>query len=145
MKEGRRTLTLGVRNKSGVRSLQDACRHKILQRIGVDNIQNVWVLPLPTVIKEFLCTFNIPTDFALDDMHVEYNFNFKPRASQSPPDLSRKMYFLRDEYFTEIGKKKRSVYNMQLFGIATDDQHENAGNVERFQASKSNDMSFTVA
>lgn len=76
MKEGRRTLTLGVRNKSGVRSLQDACRHKILQRIGVDNIQNVWVLPLPTVIKEFLCTFNIPTDFALDDMHVEYNFNF---------------------------------------------------------------------
>lgn len=42
------------------------------------------------------------------------------------------MYFLRDEYIIEIGKKKRSVYNMQLFGIPTDDQYENAGNVEWF-------------
>lgn len=76
MKGGRRTYALGVTTKTGVISLQDACRHKILQKIGVGNIHKTWDLPLPTVIKEFLCTFHIPTDFALDDMFVDYNFNF---------------------------------------------------------------------
>jgi hypothetical protein len=76
MKGGRRTYALGITTKTGVKTLQDVCRHKILQKIGVDNIHKTWDLPLPTVIKEFLCTFNIPTDFALDDMFVDYNFNF---------------------------------------------------------------------
>lgn len=76
MKEGRRTFTLGVKNRGGVKSLQDVCRQKILQSFGVENIQEVWTLPLPTVIKEFLGTFNIPMDFAFEDMYVDYNFNF---------------------------------------------------------------------
>ncbi|KAL3872852.1 hypothetical protein ACJMK2_036039 [Sinanodonta woodiana] len=59
-----------------VKSLQDICRSAILSRLTLQRLQQVADLPLPTIIKQFLCHFRIPNDFNLDGIFIDYNFNF---------------------------------------------------------------------
>lgn len=64
------------KEKEGVRSLQELCRVGIIRAVTLKNIQQVVTLPLPTVLKEFLCKFCIPEDFDLEGVFLDYNFNF---------------------------------------------------------------------
>ena len=63
-------------NRKEVKSLQNICRGSIITTLTLKNIQQVANLPLPPIIKEFLCTFNIPADFNTDGIYEDYNFNF---------------------------------------------------------------------
>lgn len=69
-------LTVTREDREQVTSLQDLCRTKILGCFTVQRVQQVWRLPLPSVIKQYLLTFRIPMDFDLDGIYMDYNFNF---------------------------------------------------------------------
>lgn len=59
-----------------VRSLQHLCRATVLSKVTLRRVKNVKNLELPNLLKEFLCSFNIPEDFDLDGFYIDYHCNF---------------------------------------------------------------------
>lgn len=59
-----------------VKSLQSLCRAAVLSSVTLNRIHYVEKLGLPNVLKDFLCSFNIPQDFDLDGFYFDYHSNF---------------------------------------------------------------------
>lgn len=59
-----------------VKSLQHLCRASVLSNVTLGRVQNVRNLELPNLLKDYLCSFNIPDDFDLDGFYIDYHCNF---------------------------------------------------------------------
>ena len=59
-----------------VKSLQHLCRATVLSNVTLGCVKNVKNLELPNLLKDFLCSFNIPDDFDLDGFYIDYHCNF---------------------------------------------------------------------
>ena len=63
-------------NSTPVSSLQHLCRSAILSAVTLERVNTVGKLPLPNLLKDYLCLFHIPKDFDLDGLYIDYHCNF---------------------------------------------------------------------
>ena len=63
-------------NSNSVTSLQNLCRSAILSAVTLERVNTIGKLPLPNLLKDYLCLFHIPKDFDLDGLYIDYHCNF---------------------------------------------------------------------
>ena len=64
-------------NLSRVDTLQSLCRATVLTNVTLRRVKEIRnITTLPSLLKEYLCSFFIPDDFDLDGFYIDYHCNF---------------------------------------------------------------------